>query len=73
MKVTVNFTIERDHPDYEYELEIMTERYNNSKIVTDLYDTVFRPVIRYSQDENEINAFERVWEEVYKFMQDVRE
>jgi hypothetical protein len=73
MQVTVSFTIERDHPNYEYELEVMTERYNNSKIVTDLYDTVFRPIIKYSQNQNEIKAFEKVWEEVYKFMQDVRE
>jgi hypothetical protein len=36
----------------------------NQMLIDCLYDDVFRPVIKYSDNENDISAYEQVWKKV---------
>lgn len=73
MSIKITFTLDKDHEDYEHELEVMNQRYVNYRIVKDLYGEVFRPVLKYSSNEAEIEAFDKVWEQVQKFIDEQRD
>jgi hypothetical protein len=66
MKAKIEIEISEDH-DLEYELTALANRYKYKRFFDDLYDEVFRPVIKYSDDESEIDAFDDVWDKVREF------
>jgi hypothetical protein len=66
MKAKIEIEITEDQY-LEYELTALARRYKYKQFYDDLYDEVFRPVIKYSQDESEIDAFDDVWDKVQEF------
>ncbi len=42
-----------------------------SRFYRELYDKVFRPVIKYGQDEKQAAYYEEVWQKVRQFQEDL--
>lgn len=59
--------------DYQYEIDALTERYKNKIIVETLYDEVFRPVIKYSDDEKQYECYSEIWEKIHDFISRVKD
>jgi hypothetical protein len=43
-----------------------------SRFYRDLYDTVFRPILKYGQDEKQAAHYEEVWEKILQFQDDLK-
>lgn len=59
----MKYTVTIDCKDEE-ELGIIKSAKTNYFILQGLYDSVFRPVIRYSEDAELVEKFETVWEKL---------
>ena len=69
-KLDLKLSIDIEKYDQEYELEAFADRYKNKNRVEELYNQVFRPVIRYSSDNELIKTYETVWEKVAEYLGD---
>lgn len=49
--------------------EIITNATKNYLIVTQLYNEIFRPVIKYSEDAELVAAYETVWQKVNEYIE----
>jgi predicted kinase len=54
--------------DSEEELEAITYAMKNKAKVDCMYDDVFRPIIKYSENEREVKAFRLVWETLKDYL-----
>lgn len=67
-------TIEPGEPDYEKDehnledIDALLNASKNKRLIDEMYDQVFRPVIRYSNDEIMKDKFETVWEKVWEYL-----
>jgi hypothetical protein len=50
------------------EIDAIINRHKYKQFHDELYDEVFRKVIRYSEDEKLVSCYERVWKEIYEHM-----
>ena len=67
MKYTVTIEIEEN---LEEELSLLAKRHRYQEFHDDLYDKVFRPVIKYGTDEKEIECFHKILEAIQQFSED---
>lgn len=65
MKFKLTITAEKEH-----ELKPYLNAIKNEILLEDLYNCVFRPIIKYGQDEDEIKAYELVWEKLKEYLED---
>jgi hypothetical protein len=65
MKYTI--TVETED---EFERIAIINAVKNKLLIDELYNEVFRPVIKYSEDEKEIEYFLKVWEKVSEYLYD---
>ena len=66
MKAKIEIEISEDQ-DLEYELTALAKRYKYKRFFDELYDEVFRPVIKYSDDEKLSNKYEMIWDKIQEF------
>jgi hypothetical protein len=57
-------TLETDDRE---ELDAILNRDKYKLFHDELYDEVFRKVIRYSEDQKLVSCYERVWKEIYEY------
>ena len=53
----------------KFDLEAIVDAVKNKLLVDCIYDEVFRPIIKYSDDEEKVKAFEMVWEKVSDYLE----
>jgi len=63
MKYTI--TIETEE---EFERQAICDAVKNKLLLENIYDDVFRPVIKYSEDEKEVEAYLKVWEVLNEYL-----
>jgi len=56
--------------DDEFERDAIMQAVGNKLKLEGLYDEVFRRVIKYGQDEKEIEAYEMVWKKVTEYLEE---
>lgn len=56
MKTKIIFTIEE-----EFEKRALLNAVKNQAIIDNIYDEIFRPVIKYSDDAKEVEVAEMLW------------
>ena len=72
MKVIVEFDLDDDMDRYRYEQFQNMER--NARFWNDLYDDVFRKVIRYEHSApRKQKLYQKVWDEIGKYMEELEE
>lgn len=59
--------IEIDVED-RFEKEAILDAVKNKLKLESIYDEVFRRVIKYSQDEKEVEAYSLVWEKLNEYL-----
>lgn len=52
------------------DLKAITNAEKNQLKLDCLYDEVFRPVIKYGENKEEVEAFEKVWEKLNDYLQE---
>jgi hypothetical protein len=62
-----------DLPDDYEECKYLNNFLENGIIVETLYDQVFRPVIKYSDDDLEIKYYEEIWEKISQHIESIKE
>jgi hypothetical protein len=65
MKLTITINTEDS-----FEKDAILNATENKIKLDSLYDVVFRPIIRYSQDESEVKSYELVWDKLSKYLND---
>jgi hypothetical protein len=65
----IKYTITAECED-EFDKNAILDAVKNKLAIEQLYDEVFRPVIKYSDDPDKINSYTEVWEKVYKYLED---
>lgn len=63
MKYTI--TIETED---QFEKEAIIEAVKNKLLIEQLYDDVFRPVIKYGNDEVEIENYVKIWGKIHAYL-----
>jgi len=53
----------------EFERQAIINAVKNKVLIDGLYDEVFRPVIKYGDNEEEIEWFIKVWEKVSDYLE----
>lgn len=53
----------------EFERMAIINAVKNKLLVDELYNDVFRPVIKYGEDEEEIEWYMKVWEKVSDYLE----
>lgn len=71
MKCTVTFDLTDELDRYRYADFLVMER--NAIFWNRLYDEVFRPAIKYSVDDDTHKMFDTVWQDVAKYMEELRD
>ena len=56
------------HTDDDFEKQAIIDAIKNKLLIDSLYDDVFRKVIKYSNDQDEIEAFQMVWDNVKNYL-----
>lgn len=64
----IKYTITVECED-DFDREAITDAVKNKLVIEQLYDEVFRPVIKYSENDNEVAAYESVWESVKQYLE----
>lgn len=64
----IKYTITTECED-DFDREAITDAVKNKLAIERLYDEVFRPVIKYSEDEGEVSAYETVWNNVKDYLE----
>lgn len=64
----IKYTITAECED-DFDKEAITDAVKNKLTLEQLYDEVFRPVIKYNEDEKIVAAFETVWEDVKDYLE----
>jgi cytochrome c556 len=64
----IKYTITAECED-DFDREAITDAVKNKLVIEQLYDEVFRPVIKYSEDAGEVAAYETVWENVKEYLE----
>lgn len=67
MKVVIEFNL----PEDQEELESYQNHQLYARFYRDLYNEVFRPVIKYSQNQTEAEYFELVWSKVCGYIREL--
>lgn len=52
----------------EFERLAIIHAVKNKLLIDELYNDVFRPIIKYSSDEKEIESYTKVWEKVSSYL-----
>lgn len=65
MKYTI--TVETED---EFERTAIINAVKNKLLIDGIYDDVFRPVIKYSDDEKQAEAFGIVWDKLSEYLDD---
>ena len=65
MKYTI--TIECED---EFDISAITNATKNKLTLEELYDEVFRPVLKYSDDDKLVEAYRIVWERVSAYLEE---
>lgn len=58
-------TIETDD---DFERIAVMDAVRNKLLIDQIYDAVFRPVIKYGENKKEIKAYEMVWKELDQYL-----
>jgi len=66
MKAILEFNLPEDREDFKMALN--ANKYHI--IVENLYNDVFRPVMKYNEDRKQVEAFEMVWDKVNTYIQE---
>lgn len=53
----------------EFDREAVVDCVKNKLLIDSIYDDVFRPVFKYSDNKKEIKAFEMVWSKLEKYLE----
>ncbi len=68
MKTEIKFTFDDEDGASRQEVRLATKAILHAEInqakIDELYDEVFRPVIKYGEDEAQLKFYEEVWEKV---------
>ena len=56
------------YPETEQEANAIINAISNKDKLDNIYDEVFRPVIKYGQDEKKVEAFEMVWKQLGEYL-----
>lgn len=64
MKYRISIDCEDDE-----DFEIIKSARANYFLLQDLYNSVFRPVIKYSQDYELVDSYEKVWAKVSEYLE----
>lgn len=51
----------------EEEVRIINSARANYRIVNDLYDEVFRPVVKYGESEEQVKLYLEVWDKIREY------
>jgi hypothetical protein len=65
MKYTI--TVETED---EFERIAIINAVKNKLLLDGIYDDVFRPIIKYSDDEKQVEAFGIVWDKLSEYLDD---
>lgn len=71
MQIEIKFTL--DDQEDSTELRWLGDYRRNGVFVDCLYDEVFRPIIRYSEDMVKVQYYEELWQEIYQFLDGLKE
>lgn len=71
MKTTITIEIDHENDAAEHELKAIYDRHKNKRFVDDLYDEVFRPIIRYEENTKKRKQYEEVWNQIAAYMNEV--
>lgn len=63
----IKFEIE---PEDEFEQKAIVDAVKNKLLIDGIYDEVFRPVIKYGEDEEKIKAYRMVWDAVRDYLEE---
>ena len=64
----IKYTITSECED-DFDKEAILDAVKNKLALEQLYNDVFRPVIKYSEDAGEVAAYETVWENVKQYLE----
>lgn len=67
MKAILEFNLPEDGKELYDHMRMHLYR----KFYNELYDEVFRPVIKYGNDAAEVEGFELVWEKISEFIKEL--
>lgn len=67
MKTKITIEIDHENDDVKYEIAAVNDRYKNKMFVDELYNQVFRPMIKYHDNEH----YQEVWNKIAIYMQDL--
>jgi plasmid replication initiation protein len=65
----IKYTITTECED-EFEISAITNAVKNKLALSELYTEVFRPVIKYSEDEKLVESYEIVWKRVVEYLEE---
>lgn len=64
----IKYTITAECED-DFDRAAITDAVKNKLVIEQLYDEVFRNVIKYSEDSKLVEAYETVWETVKGYLE----
>jgi hypothetical protein len=64
----IKYTITVECED-DFDREAITDAVKNKLVIEQLYDEVFRPVIKYGENEDLAIAYSEVWEKVKEYLE----
>lgn len=71
MKTIITIEIDHENDAAEHELKAIHDRHKNKKFVDELYDEVFRPVIKYDDNQRKVKQYQQIWEMIALYMSEV--
>jgi hypothetical protein len=64
----IKYTITVECED-DFDKQAILDAVKNKLAIDQLYDEVFRPIIKYSENELEVDAYEIVWNSVRDYLE----
>jgi hypothetical protein len=66
MIAKIEFNMQDEDDRHKYSQFLGMER--NDRFWNDLYDEIFRPVIRYGSCQKTVDSYQKVWDEIAEYM-----
>jgi len=64
----IKYTITMECED-DFDKAAILDAVKNKLTLMQLYDEVFRPILKYSEDDNEVAAYEKVWDHLKDYLE----
>lgn len=65
------FELDEQEDDLEFKKRALFRVFKNQLIIDTLYDEVFRPTIKYSEDDKEIEIAEKLWKKCEELIDEI--